>query len=72
MQLSQKHKTFAESFAAIFKSRLNFENVEKKMTLAAFLFPKLQTRKTWLDDCLNIPVSENTSTSNMVNVPKHC
>ena len=42
------------------------------MTLVAFVFPKLQTPKTWLDKCLNIPVSENTLTSDMVNVPKHC
>ena len=41
------------------------------MTLTAFLFPKLCTLKTWLDKCLKSPVSEDTSTSNMVNVPKH-
>ena len=29
-------------------------------------------RKTWLDKCLKSPVSEDPSTSNMVNKPKHC
>ena len=28
--------------------------------------------KTWLDNCLKSPVSEDPSTSNMVNGPKHC
>ena len=29
-------------------------------------------RKTWLDQWLNSPVSEDPSKSNMVNPPKHC
>ena len=28
--------------------------------------------KTWLDKCLKSAVSEYSSTSNMVNAPKHC
>ena len=28
--------------------------------------------KTWLDNCLERPISENLSTDNMVNGPKHC
>ena len=28
--------------------------------------------KTWLDQCLKSPVSEDPSKSNMVNAPKHC
>ena len=28
--------------------------------------------KTWLRKCLKSPVSEDPSTSNMVNKPKHC
>ena len=46
--------------------------MKKKMTLAPFLFQKLQALKTWLDKFLKSPVSEDPSTSNMVNVPKHC
>ena len=29
-------------------------------------------QKTWLDQCLKSPVSEDPTKSNMVNVPKHC
>ena len=29
-------------------------------------------RKTWLDNCQLIIVSEDLSTSNMINRPKHC
>ena len=28
--------------------------------------------KTWLDQCLKCPVSEEPLKSNMVNAPKHC
>ena len=28
--------------------------------------------KTWLDQCLKSPVSEDPTKSNMVNVPRHC
>ena len=42
------------------------------MTLTAFVFSKLRTLKTWLDKCLKSPASEDHSTRNMVNVPKHC
>ena len=28
--------------------------------------------KTWLDQCLKSPVSEDPTKSNMVNVPNHC
>ena len=43
----------------------------KKLTLINFLFFKLLTSKTWLDEYKS-PVSEDRSTSNIVNVPKHC
>ena len=42
------------------------------MTLMDFVFPKLRTAKTWLDKCLKSFVSEDISTSNMVNGPKNC
>ena len=29
-------------------------------------------RKTWLDNCLKSTVSEDPSTTSMVNGPKHC
>ena len=46
MQLSQKEKTFSEFCAPFFKSRINFEHIQKKkMGLIANLFPKLRTSK---------------------------
>ena len=29
-------------------------------------------RKTWLDKCLKSDISEDSSTTNIVNMPKHC
>ena len=72
VQLSQKQKKFSQFSPAFLKSRLNFKHFEKKMILAAFVFPKLQTPESWLDKRLKSPVSEDYSTSNMVKVPKHC
>ena len=72
MQLTQKLKTFWQFLAAFLKSVLIFKYLKKKVTLTAFVFPKLRTRKRWLDKCLKSPVSEDPSTSNIVNVAKHC
>ena len=48
MHLSQKQKIFSEFFSAFFKSALNFEQFQKKMTLIAYVFPKLTTTKNVL------------------------
>ena len=45
MHLFQKKSIFSEFFAAFFESALNFECFEKKMTLIAYVFPELPTRK---------------------------
>ena len=45
MHLSQKQKKFSEFFSAFFESALNFEHFQKKMTLIAYVFPKLPTTK---------------------------
>ena len=45
MHLSQKQKNFSEFFSAFFESELNFEHFQKKMTLIAYVFPKLPTTK---------------------------
>ena len=45
MHLSQKQKIFSRFFAAFFESALNFEHFQKKMTLIAYVFPKLPTTK---------------------------
>ena len=45
MHLSQKQKIFSRSFSAFFESALNFEHFQKKMTLIAYVFPKLPITK---------------------------
>ena len=45
MNLSQKPKIFSKNFSAFFESPLNFEHFQKKMTLIAYVFPKLPTTK---------------------------
>ena len=46
--LCKKQKIFSEFFSAFFKSALNFEHFQKKMTLIAYVFPKLPTTKNVL------------------------
>ena len=45
MHLSQKQNNFSQFFFAFFKFPLNFEHFQKKMTLIAYVFPKLPTTK---------------------------
>ena len=45
MHLSQKENVFSQFFAAFFEFALNFEHFQKKMTLIAYVFPKLPTTK---------------------------
>ena len=71
MQLSQKQESFPQLFSAFLKSTLNFEYFEKKMTVRAFVFPKLGTPQTWLDKRVKSLVWEDSLISNMVNVLKH-
>ena len=46
--LSQKQNVFSQFFAAFFESALNFEDFQKKMTLMAYVFPKLPITKDML------------------------
>ena len=48
MLLSQKRKIFYEFYSPFFVSALNFEHFQKKMTLIAYVFPKLPTTKDML------------------------
>ena len=48
MHLSQKQKISSEFFSAFFESALNSEHFQKKMTLIAYVFPKLTTTKSLL------------------------
>ena len=45
MHLSQKPKIFSDFFSPFFESALNFEHFQKKMTLIAYVFPKLPNTK---------------------------
>ena len=48
MHLSQKQKIFSRSFSSFFELALNFKHFQKKMTLIAYVFPKLPTTKNLL------------------------
>ena len=48
MHLSLKQIVFSQFFTAFFESALNFEHFQKKMTLIAYVFPKLTTTKAVL------------------------
>ena len=43
--LSQKQKNFSQFFSAFLKSTLNFEHIQKQITLIAHVFPKLPSPK---------------------------
>ena len=45
MHLPQEPRFFYGFFSLFFESALNFEHFQKKMTLIAYVFPKLQTMK---------------------------
>ena len=48
IHLSQKEKIFSEFFSAFLESALNSEHFQKKMTVIAYVFPKLPTTKNVL------------------------
>ena len=45
MLLSQKQNIFPEFFSSFFESELNLKHFQTKMTLIAYVFPKLPTTK---------------------------
>ena len=45
MNLSQKQKIFSQVFSTFWESALNLEHFQKKMTLIAYVFPKLHTTR---------------------------
>ena len=48
IHLYQKEKIFSEFSSAVLESALNSEHFQKKMTLIAYVFPKLPTTKNVL------------------------
>ena len=63
MHLSQKQKKYAQFFCPVLQSTLNFAHFQEKMTLVAYVFPKLRTPKL---------VVREISTVNMVNGLQNC
>ena len=73
MQLYQKQKTFPQFFSPTLKSSLNFEHCQNQRWPSTLMyFQNYGLRKTWLDQYLKSPVSEDLPKSNMVNGSKHC
>ena len=48
MHFYRKQKTFSEFSCEFFESALSLEHFQKKMTLIAYVFPKLPTKKNVL------------------------
>ena len=48
MNFSQKEKIFSQLFSAFFEYALNSKHFQTKMTLIAYVFPKLPTTKNVL------------------------
>ena len=48
IHLSQKQKIFSQFSCAFLESTLNFEHFQEKITLIAYVFPKLPTTKNVL------------------------
>ena len=71
MHLSQKQKIFSQFFAAFFESALNFEHFQKKMTLIAYVFPKLPTTKNVLRQMSKSSRFREPVTGDMVSGRKH-
>ena len=72
MQLSQKDETFCQFFIAFLKYRSNFEHFDKQDDPDRFCNFEIRDSENVLRNMSKGPISENPSTSNMVNVPKHC
>ena len=71
MHLSQKQKIFSQFFSVFFESALNFEHFQKKISIIAYVFPKVPTTKNVLRQMSKSFVSENPLTGDMVSGPKH-
>ena len=73
IQLSKKRKIFFEFFLDFLNLNSIFNIFEKKNWPSHLMyFSTYRLRNTWLDKCLKTPVSEDLSTSNMINETKHC
>ena len=73
MQRSKKEKNCFYFFFYFFKSRSHFEQFQKKICfLKLIYFGNYRLRNTCSDKYLKGPISQDPSTTNMLNDPKHC
>ena len=72
MQLCQKHKAFSRFFTAFLKSRLYFQYFDKKDDAHRLCNFEITHSESVVRKFVKDPVSENPSTSKMLNVPNHC
>ena len=72
MQLCQKHKAFSRFFTAFLKSRLYFQYFDKNDDAHRLCNFEITHSESVVRKFVKDPVSENPSTSKMLNVPKHC
>ena len=70
-QLSQKQNTFFKLLTRFKKSRLNFKFFKKKDDPYRFFISDSTDFEHSVSKCLKSLATEDTSTSNVVNVPKH-
>ena len=74
MKLSEKLKIYSGFCTAFLQSIFNLKLFKQKMSLIAYVFPKLQTAKyvRCLWKCLKSQFSVHPRTVNILNRPKHC
>ena len=72
MQFSQKQKVLSQVLPTFLKSKWNFKYFEKKDDLHRFCISEITDSENVLRFCVKSAVAEDSSTSNMVNLPKHC
>ena len=71
MQLSQKQKRFSQFYVPLMESSSNSKHFQKKMIVIAYLFSKLKTVKTWVDQSVKSVVSEHRLAVNILKGSKH-
>ena len=73
IQLSQKQQSIFPTFHCILEIYIQFWKFWKQRWPSKLMYVwTYGLRKPMLDDCLKSPVSDDPSTSNMVNGPKPC
>ena len=73
MHLCQKQETFSQFLITFLKFILNFALFQKKDDSHSWFLSEItDSKKRWLDKFLKSLVSEDYSSDNKVNEPKHC